>query len=165
MRKYDKTKKGIVTKIFGHQIERSAKKEKIYVSYTKQELTEWMMEQTIFHTLFDVWTNSGHIKELKPSVDRIDDMLGYSLDNIQLMTFIENKTKGHESCKKAIVSSGKKHRRVIRVSEDGDVLGSYISINEASRITGVGSGNIASCVNINKCQHKAGGFIWRYDDR
>ena len=162
MREYDRTKKGIITKIYNHQKERELKKEKIYVKYTKPELSEWIMNNSLFHELYDTWKANDYIKELKPSIDRIDNDLGYEFCNIQLMTFGENKAKGHRDCRSANISSGKPHRKVIQYSKQGYIIGSYISINEASRVTGIGSGNISSCVNVNKKQYTAGGFVWTY---
>ena len=161
---YRHRKKGVINKIFGHQIERAKKKEKIYVSYTKEELTEWMLSQTDFHIIYDLWVKSGFVKELKPSIDRIDNHIGYEFGNIQIMTFAENRAKGHRDCRIADISSGKPHRGVVQIDSNGIVIGQYISINEASRVTGIGSGNISSCVNKNKKQHKAGGYKWMYKD-
>ena len=64
--------------------------------FTKEEFIEWLdKNDTLFKKLYNNWVESNYDKKLSPSIDRIDNDGDYSLDNIQLITVIENirKTK------------------------------------------------------------------------
>ena len=43
--------------------------------------------------LFELWKESNHNKFLRPTIDRIDNLKGYELDNIQVLTNYENSCK------------------------------------------------------------------------
>lgn len=61
--------------------------------YTEVELLDWFLKQPHLVKLTQAWINSGFKKNLRPSVDRLNDKIGYALDNIQLMTWNENRAK------------------------------------------------------------------------
>jgi len=55
---------------------------------------EWIYNNSNnFETLFNNWINSNYNKMLIPSIDRINPIKTYLKDNIQLMTWDENKKK------------------------------------------------------------------------
>lgn len=62
---------------------------------SKREFMEWC-ENNIeeFMTLFVVWRDSDFSRKLAPSVDRINNKLGYSYNNIRWVTQSENSQKG-----------------------------------------------------------------------
>lgn len=53
-------------------------------------------------------------------------------------------------------------KRTLQYSLDGELLASFISAREASRITGVCYKRISA--NINHRQNTAGGFVWKLDE-
>lgn len=55
-----------------------------------------------------------------------------------------------------------KGKSVSQYSTQGKFIQSYISITEASQITGINKGNIGSCVT--GARKTAGGYIWKYND-
>lgn len=79
---------------FNSQRTRSRLKGREMPTYTKEWLQEWLLAQPNFQTLLDEWVASDYSKWLAPSVDRIDNSIGYTEDNIQLMTWKENHLKG-----------------------------------------------------------------------
>ena len=95
-----RTKEGVVQRIYDHQKQTSKRRNHLPPTYTKLELKWWMFSQPIFHNLFKDWEIAEYNKNSKPSVDRINDNLGYTLDNIQLMTWDQNNQKGYESRRK-----------------------------------------------------------------
>ena len=61
--------------------------------YSFEQFYNWLINQQKFEKLYNDWIASGCENNLKPSVDRPNDYKGYSLNNIQLMTWRENKEK------------------------------------------------------------------------
>lgn len=88
-----RTKKGIVSTTFAHMKERCVKYDR-ELSFTRIELLDWCIKQKMFHTLFNKWVKANYIKDLKPSIDRLDPLKGYSFDNIRITTYKINRTKG-----------------------------------------------------------------------
>ena len=150
-----RTKDGLVTLIAKNQRARSKKKGFNPPEYTTKELIQWINEQDSFNDMYNEWVNSGYDKNLTPSIDRINDYIGYRFGNIQLMTWAENNKKGIES--RRSLSNTKNNTRVSQF-KDGVSIRTFSSILEAERITGIHNGNIASvCRGERKT---AGGYEW-----
>lgn len=151
-----RTKHGLCKYIYKIQKQSSRKRGHKAPEYSELELTKWLHEQFMFHVLYDEWKNSNYDKWLKPSIDRIDDNIGYCFSNIQLMTWRENDEKRKEEERQGLHG---KSKPVIQI--DGfQIVARYHSAKEAHRQTGIHYGNIKSCASGSK--HKAGGYYWRY---
>ena len=160
LRKYFKTKKGIVSSQYNTQIKNSKKRGQHLPAYNKEELREWLYSQDLFHTLFDTWLESGYKKELKPSIDRISNKLGYTMENIRLMTWGENSALAYKHRRDGIDTP--RARAVIQMDMDGNFIREFHSSSCAARNTPATSPNIWSACN-GRYSH-AGGFKWRYAD-
>lgn len=53
-------------------------------------------------------------------------------------------------------------KRIYQYTTDGVLVKEFDSVNEASKITGIGRGSISECANLKR--NKAGGYVWRYVD-
>lgn len=163
--KYDRhkiTKKGIVTTIYKTQRQSSKRRGQEMPSYSKEWLSKWLFGNPEFHRLYDLWAISGYKKDLKPSIDRIDDYKGYSFDNIQLMTWKQNNLKGRLDIRsKKLKNKGLLHggHKAVRQYKKGVFIKEYISIAEACRENGLEKANVHKSCNSN---HKSGGFKWEY---
>ncbi|RLB67027.1 MAG: hypothetical protein DRH03_11495 [Deltaproteobacteria bacterium] len=156
--KYKKSKIGLVTTIYGAQISNSKLRNHEPPSYTKDDLKDWLFSQPKFHLLYDNWKRLSYQTDYKPSVDRLIDDIGYTMSNIQLMTFKENKDKAYNDIKSGTTISV--HKQVRMFTEDG--FTDFPSAKEASRVTGIHSKNISSvCRGI---RNKAGGYRWEFTD-
>lgn len=155
---YQKTKNGLTSTIYNCQKKNGDRKGVGAPNYTMLELRCWIFSQDNFEELFDCWVRSNYETDKRPSCDRIDDYLGYSLDNLQLMTWKGNREKGFSDVKTGI--NRKRCRQVNQFSLNGKLIKTHFSMNSASRKTGAGLGNIYSCCVGN--YKTAGGFIWRY---
>lgn len=133
-------------------------------SYSAKELKRWILLNPLFRPLYISWLKSGYKTELAPSVDRLNDYLPYTLDNIQLMTWAENKLKGERETKE-----GKKYNKVKSVvcleKDTEKFINQYYSYHEAMRDTSIKFNTIASAVSKNiesngAKNYLAGGYYW-----
>jgi len=156
--KWKLSKKGVITTIYNSQKESSKKRNHNPPMYILSELREWLFNDWIFNLLYDNWVNCGYLKDMKPSVDRLDDYKGYSLDNIQLMTWKENNRRSHVDRYKGI--NNKTSKRVAQYNLNNSLISEYYSISEASRRTGCNNAHIGSCCKGKR--NTTGGFKWAY---
>jgi len=151
------TKEGVVVSIYDGQKGSSKKRNHRPPEYTLEELSEWLYSQKLFHELYSEWTNSGHKRRLKPSVDRKHDDIHYCMSNIQLMTWGENESKAHLDHREGRLIYDQ--QPVQQLQLDGTVIEDFISQSEASRVTGIPQANIWKVLEGQR--HSAGGFKWR----
>ena len=156
--RYARTKLGLITDLFNRHNSSYKRRGVPNATYTKEELMEFMMTSELFHKLHSEWIISGYEKKLTPSIDRIYDNKGYDLDNIQIMTWGENESKGHEY--RANGMNDKNYRKVDKYTKDGVYLETYSSIKEAQDKLGL-SHISAVCRGKRK---STGGYIWKYNN-
>jgi len=156
--KYARSKKGVATKLLGHQNQSSKKRGHPLPSYTKDEFKEWLFSDPDFDSIHKNWVDSGYEKNLAPSVDRIDDYLPYTLSNIRLCTWRENNKKHHEDRLNGV--NNKASKSVAQMDLDGNVISTFVSIHEAARRTDSLIPNIGHCCNGRRKTHH--GFTWKY---
>ena len=174
--KSGRTISGLVRKIYLNQIKTSERRGHNPPTYTREQLYEWVTSQEVFKHLYESWVSSGYIMDKTPSVDRKDDYLGYSIDNISLMTSGENNRKSHRDAVEG--RNNKRSVAVLQCDLDGNTLREYYSMNHASRETGISQGNIGMVCSGKSFKGKvkkdgtvsyhtkttAGGFIWKYKE-
>lgn len=157
---YHKTKRGLALLIYNRQVSHSKARCHPAPSYTKGWFLKWIFGQSIFHSLYAEWVSSGHNSILKPSVDRIDNHVPYTEENIRVVTWDENQLKAHADMKEGRV--GTRCRSVVQTTLDGKQVGEYISMAEASRETGVQRSNISHTI-AGRLPH-AGGYKWKHKE-
>lgn len=163
-KKYKFTKAGISITIFNTQKRNSKSRNHPMPSYTRLELYEWMCKQSNFDSLFIAWKKSKYKTNLKPSIDRLNDYLPYTFDNIQLVTCEVNLIKGHTD--QITGKNNKQGKPVIQYDKTNNIVGYFHSMIEAERQTGISNQSISNCCNKNKIGNKsAGGFIWKYKSK
>jgi len=154
------TKIALIKKMYLAQKSHSKQREHLPPEYSLEELIDKLMLMSLFHKLFSNWEKSNYKKDLIPSIDRKSNLIGYTKENIQLGTWKFNRQKNYSDVKKGIDD-----RSLIPVSQfnidiEGAFVMKYISANEASRQTGINSGNILRCCN--ELSKTAGGFCWEF---
>ena len=90
---YTRTKKGLITRIYGNQRTRAKKRGDELPTYTVKELQIAVLAMPLYDELHKNWVNSDYDRWLTPSLDRIDDYKSYTEDNIELKTWQENHDK------------------------------------------------------------------------
>jgi len=149
LKRYRRTVKGILTNIYHHQIHRRHK-----VLYSRFELMDKFSGNRKFLDIYNRWVKSGYCKQFKPSIDRIDCLKNYTLDNIQCMTWAENRYKQRFEFKRI------RAKRVWMVMGNR-VVKIFNSVSHAVKETGLHQGNISSCLH-GKRQY-CGGYKWQYE--
>ena len=138
------TKAGKIEKIYNKQKAKSKERGHEAPQYSKFALIDWAMSQELYHTLFDAWAESGWETDLAPSIDRKDDTLGYSFDNIQVMVWRDNRDK--------------LKTEIEQRTKSGELVASFSSVTEASDISQVKRRAISNC--LNGWSKTAGGYTW-----
>lgn len=90
------SKEGKIKQIYNNQVKNSKLRGHNLPTYSKQEPIDWCMSQEIFHTLYDNWKRLDYQTWYAPSIDRKDQKLGYTISNIQLMSWIDNNMKSED---------------------------------------------------------------------
>lgn len=155
---YNRTKRGLVRRLYNHQLERCKSRKHELPTYSRDELEKWLYEQPNFNILYTEWVDSSYLKGLKPSVDRINDYTSYTISNIQLTTWEQNNSKARADTK-----SGKLHkatRQISQYTKQGDMITTYPSIAIAARRTGSNSKAISECLSGRI--KTSNNFIWKY---
>jgi hypothetical protein len=155
---YYHTKDGLVTRIYSDERAISKKRKDPPPSYTKEQLKKWLFSQPLFHLIFKQWKDSGFYRYAVPSVDRINDMLPYSMSNIQLMRWKENEDKGNID-----VRNGKNTKglvAVVGIHIETGITEEFYSVSEAHRKTGAVYTNIKKSM-LDKTR-MSGGYVWYF---
>lgn len=144
-------------------IRSKSKKRGNFCDIKKQDLINWLIYNGIIEK-FRHYINSGYLKDVKPSIDRIDDYKGYSFDNMQLITWKENRLKGVKSEKHKINSSiiNKKNfsKTVYQYDKSYNLINTFSSCVEASIVTKIHAVDINRvCLSQRKSSH---GFYFSY---
>lgn len=158
--------KRLVRVLYGSQVVASRARGLPAPTYTYKELISWILAQPNFRELYTAWVKSKYDKMLRPSVDRIKEWESYSLDNIQLMTWAENKAKGELDCKE-----GRRYYAVKPVCsfdlKTDELAEQYISAHHAQRVLGIRHNTIASATAQSRLKNgrvlgKGSDFKWMF---
>jgi len=151
---------GVMNAIYRGQLRNTKIKGFNEIAYTYSEFKDWILNQDKFNKLYDFWVLSGYKTLLKPSVDRKDDYKGYSLNNIQLMTWGENKRKGHVDRKNG--NNNKYNKAILQYDLNDNFIKEHYSIKSAERELNVGRQNISSACHGRFKQ--AYGYKWKFKE-
>ncbi len=173
--KYNKsTPELLCKKLYNSQRTNSIKRGHPAPTYSLDELTTWALNQQSFMLMFHAWRDAGYPKNLAPSIDRIDDNLPYVIENLQLLTWDENRAKaGKSRIKNTLLVN---QRPVVAYQKDGSLYKEYASMAEAMREFGgkaTQSWGISSVCNGVPVKDGKGrlyvpktykGLIWNWND-
>lgn len=153
---YDKAEKGVIRVIYKTQKRNNRLRGHGDLPYTKDQLKGWLYENG-FKEFYSNWVDSGFKKDVKPSVDRVDDFKGYSFDNIKLSTWEQNRRHQAEDIMSGKGTGGKRCKQVEGVHPESDVIKKYISLSSARRSEGY-------CIwkNIKTGKPCRNGYYWKY---
>lgn len=124
---YDKTAVGVFTRIWGKQRSKSKERGHPMPEYSKVWMINWCYEQG-FDVIFRLWVASGYDKNMKPSIDRLDDSIPYTKNNIQMVVWYINNHKPLSYVKTSVV----KVKTILCYDLEDKVIGSYVTLQEAA---------------------------------
>ena len=153
---YDLTEKGVIRVIYKTQKRNNENRGFGELPYSKEGLSAWLYCNGFKH-LYDEWVESSHKKDKKPSVDRVDDLKGYSLGNIRLVTWHGNRSKQYEDIVNGVGTSGKRCKPLYKYSNEIEFISLYKSYSSAVR--DVGHSLEYPIKSKTKCKS---GFYWSY---
>jgi len=154
--KSQRTENWIISKLFADQKLRTKRDGLPDIAYTKEELTNFVRKNEKYRDMYDTWVKSWYDSSLKPSIDRINPKKWYSLDNIQLITWWENKLKWHAEMN---ITQGKP---VVQIDSDGKVVKIHKSLIDASKDTGISFKTISNVALWRPERKTAWWYSWRY---
>ena len=158
MLKDHRTKKGQICRIMNHQRSNSKQNGWPPPSYDLSELQTWMLDQSVFHNLFEKWVQSDYEKKLLPSCDRLDDYKPYTLDNLRIVTW---NTNHHRSTTDRLAGiNTKAAKAILQYTTEGIFIFEHYSMRQAARNTGIDAGSI--CKACSGKLNSAGGFKWKH---
>lgn len=75
-------------------MKRRTKRKGFQTIIDKSEFETFARNSTKFKKLFNIWKTSNYPLSLTPTVDRIDNNVGYTKENIQFLSYRDNQSKG-----------------------------------------------------------------------
>ena len=87
----------VVKRLYGTQKLNSTKRNHPLPDYTQEELLQWVKQQPHWEQLYEEWKQSNYSKDKALSIDRIDSLKPYTLDNIALTTWEQNRQNGRNA--------------------------------------------------------------------
>lgn len=103
-KKYEKSKRGFLMRLYRNMKSRieGVQKTKAHLYdgkslLSKEEFYKWAINSSEFHRLFGEYEQSGYLRSLSPSADRVDSSRGYSTDNMEWVTMSVNSSRGAKS--------------------------------------------------------------------
>lgn len=130
LKRFTRSEAGLVNQMYSGMKSRTKRKGFPKMDFSKEEFVEFLNSTNIVD-LYDAWVESNYNKDKKPSVDRLDDYKGYSLDNIQITTAKENIDKYYDHAMQGI--NTKKSVGVYQYSLDGKLIKKHHSLSSAAR--------------------------------
>lgn len=153
---YDFSEKGFFRVLYKTQKRHQKIRGHGSMPYTKDELESWCRKNG-FKKLYDEWVASGYATDKKPSADRIDDLKGYSFDNIRLVTWRDNRLSQHEDIRSGRGTSGARCKPLLKLDSEKNIVCEYVSYNSAKRDAGYSIEH-----QIKKGVKCRNGFYWKY---
>ena len=157
-KKYYRREEHLVKKLYMAQKNSAKKRNELPPDYSLNQLDTWIRTRPQLRALYDTWVASGYSKMLRPSCDGLNDYKPYTLDNLRLVTWAENKDKGSNDRRNGI--NNKVSKAIEQLDLQGNVIASFHSANEAARQTGGRSGCICNVLKGRAKTHH--NFKWRY---
>ena len=162
---YDKTKL-TMTGWFNTHYKRLQQRERTKfgkdLPFDRWELEKWIIDTQydVFVKLFKDYVDCKYDTDLVPSIDRLDNTKGYSFENMQVITWKNNKEKDWQSKEHQDTTHMTKTTKRQVARKLNNEIKYYESISQASKENNISTSIICEC-----CQGKrktGKGYRWYY---
>ena len=170
VKRFIRSEYGLIKSMFATNKSKAKKRGYSAPSYTEKELQVWVLAQPQFKQLYQAWVTGGFVTNNKPSIDRLDDYISYTLTNIQLVTHKDNIDKYYSDR-----IAGNNTKTLIAVDQldlNGNFIQRFHSIAAAAReVSGLPANisNVCKGLPITKngttrtwIPSKSYGYKWRH---
>lgn len=139
-RSRERTELGFIKRLYSNQKKSSTARNMELPSYTLDDLIQYMYSNG-YKKYYDIWVSSNYNPDMAPSIDRKNSQISYTIDNLQLITWRENNTKGN-----------KERRKPIKIIyKDEEIIKD--SIKDTADFLNV------TIATIHNCMNKSNGFL------
>lgn len=145
-RRFRRSKRGVITNLY----------QKLKTRHRTDFTLEWLhlfADCKKFDRLFKEWVRSEYKKEFKPSLDRISNKGVYSENNVQWLSWSENRYK--QSMER------RSRKGAVLQMQGSKVIKKFKSQREAVMKTGICQGNMSSVLSGKR--RTAGGYNWKFE--
>jgi hypothetical protein len=152
------TLKGKIKSLYRSQVNHSKKRNMNKPNYSLVEFTNFLLKDDWFIQHYETWILSDYNNYFAPSIDRKNDYESYTLNNIQVLYWFENRNKSFNDRKNGV--NNKSNKAVIRIDKITGEKKQFHSIQYAARQTNGYAANIHKA--LNKQIKSAYGYYWYY---
>lgn len=125
---------------------------------TFDELYSIAYANNCYSDLYSQWVDSGYSRGLTPTVDRINNDIGYVTENIQFLTMVDNCKKQHSSDYPNKRLGLRNVPKVVRLTKGSEIL-IFNSAKEAGIFFGYSKDAVPNAISRG---HKVCGYIAEY---
>lgn len=136
---------GHLRQIFKTQISSSISRGHQLPNYSIDDLLSKYMTDPTYVNLFKLWKDSNFNKWLSPSLDRLNENLGYSFENIQMISWKQNMLNHQELKFTGIANYDSK--QVSLYDMNGVFIETFVSLKALSREFDIHVGVISRCLS------------------
>lgn len=156
---YLKTEQGLLKQMYSTLAKKSSNRLHPLPDFTYEELVLFLYKNG-FQNMYTKWKGSGYLTKLKPSIDRLNSTLPYSIRNIRLVVWETNNNAAYSERKQGGRIT-RQNKTCIQKTLDGVFVKEYPSFAYAARVNNFCRTNLGRAATDGTV---ARGFLWEYGE-